>query len=163
MFPKKANILKPLLEWISQRALCLLADVLGWLERCWESSPSKHLTKLNWTDCKSSVLQMEMAQEILCEKEEGIFVLLIVILYNELLSSKCLYCHFLFPLTYTSPPPPSKVLCTNVIVPNPRPSLVLVTNQISLEDVLSVTWLKNKTFYWLADLYEHVKLCEFPF
>lgn len=99
---------------------------------------------------------MEMAQEILCEKEEGIFVLLIVILYNELLSSKCLYCHFLFPLTYTSPP--SKVLCTNVIVPNPRPSLVLVTNQISLEDVLSVTWLKNKTFYWLADLYEHVKL-----
>lgn len=47
---------------------------------------------------------MEMAQEILCEKEEGIFVLLIVILYNELLSSKCLYCHFLFPLTYTSPP-----------------------------------------------------------
>lgn len=103
MFPKKANILKPLLEWISQRALCLLADVLGWLERCWESSPSRHLTKLNWTDCKSSVLQMEMAQEILCEKEEGIFVLLIVILYNELLSSKCLYRHFLFLLIYTSP------------------------------------------------------------
>lgn len=68
-----------------------------------------------------------------------------------------------FPLPVNLHVPPSKVLCTNVIVPNPRPSLVLVTNQISLEDVLSVTWLKNKTFYWLADLYEHVKLCEFPF
>lgn len=65
--------------------------------------------------------------------------------------SKCLYRHFLFLLISATFPP--KALCIFVgvcaCVPNPRFSLLLVTQQISLQNILSrVPW--SRKILWIS-------------